>query len=202
MLEFWHFGKQQACIRWHGCLSQFFTLGNGTRQGGVLSPWLFARYIRDLLKEVVTSRIVCNIGGLFFNILAYADDIVLIAPSWHVSLLHHLLNIAAQQSTEINMVLNANKSVCMVFSPRDRSKVVASSFPPLCVGNDLLHFVPRFKYLGHMIMSNNFDYADIQREITNMFVRTNTLIRKLSKSSAVVKTVLLKAYCCLPVDTL
>jgi len=97
----------------------FFTPGNGTRQGGVLSPWLFARYIRDLLKEVVTSRIGCNIGGLFINILAYADDIVLIAPSWRA--LQHLLNIAAQQSTEINMVLNANKSVCMVFPPRDRS---------------------------------------------------------------------------------
>jgi len=33
--------------------------------------------IRDLLKEVVTSRIGCNIGGLFINILAYADDIAL-----------------------------------------------------------------------------------------------------------------------------
>ena len=73
------------------------------------------------------------------NILAYADDIVLIAPSWRA--LQHLLNIAAQQSTEINMVLNANKSVCMVFPSRDRSTVVSSSFPPLCVGNDLLHFV-------------------------------------------------------------
>ena len=70
----------------------------------------------DLLKEVVTSRIGCNIGGLFINILAYADDIVLIAPSWRA--LQHLLNIAAQESTEINMVLNASKSVCMVFSPK------------------------------------------------------------------------------------
>ena len=65
----------------------------------------------------------------------------------------------------------------------------------LCVGNDLLHFVPCFKYLGHMIMSNNFDDADIQREITNIFVRTNTLIRRFSKCSAVVKTVLFETYC-------
>jgi len=44
-------------------------------------------------------------------------------------------------------------------------------------------------------MSNNFDDADIQREITNMFVPTNTLIRKFSKCSVVVKTVLFKTYC-------
>jgi len=44
-------------------------------------------------------------------------------------------------------------------------------------------------------MSNNFDDADIQREITIMSVRTNTLIRKFSKCSAVVKTVLFKTYC-------
>jgi len=56
------------------------SLGNGTRQGGVLSPWLFARYIK--LTKVVTSKVGCNVGGEFINILAYADDIVLLAPSW------------------------------------------------------------------------------------------------------------------------
>jgi len=63
-------------------MSDCFRIGNGTRQGGVLSPWFFARYVRDLLSEVVNSRIGCNIGGIFLNILAYADDIVLMAPSW------------------------------------------------------------------------------------------------------------------------
>ena len=70
------------CVRWHGCMSDCFRIGNGTRQGGVLSPWFFARYVRDLLSEVVNSRIGYNIGGMFLNILAYADDIVLMAPSW------------------------------------------------------------------------------------------------------------------------
>jgi len=42
---------------------------NGTKQGGVLSPYLFTRYIRPLLFALVQSRIGCNIGGLFSIIL-------------------------------------------------------------------------------------------------------------------------------------
>ena len=91
-----------------------------------MSPWLFVRYIRDLLTKVVTSKVGCNVGGVFINILAYADDIVLLAPSWCG--LQYLLDIVVQQSEAIDMSLNARKSVCMVFNPRDRSKVILSSF--------------------------------------------------------------------------
>jgi len=82
-----------------------------------LSPWLFVRYIRDLLTKVVTFKVGCNIGGVFINILAYADDIVLLALSWCG--LQYLLDIVVQQSEAIDMSLNARKSVCMVFNPRD-----------------------------------------------------------------------------------
>jgi len=34
------------------------------------------------LKAVVKSCIGYNIAGWFINILAYADDMVLLAPSW------------------------------------------------------------------------------------------------------------------------
>ena len=55
--------------------------------------------------------------------------------------------------------------------------------------------LPRFKYLSHMTVSNNANDADIQREVTNLFVHTNILIRKFSKCSVDVKIVLFKAYC-------
>ena len=78
LLAFWY-SNQQACIRWQDKVLAFFTLGNGIRQGGVLSPWFFARYVRDMLARVASSRIGCNVGGMFIN----ADHIVLLAPSWH-----------------------------------------------------------------------------------------------------------------------
>ena len=100
-----------------------------------------------------------------------------------------------QQSKAIDMSLNARKSVCMVFNPRDRSKVILPSFPPFRIGTEMLEFVPSFKYLRHIITCNNNDDDDIQREINNMFVRTNILIRKFSKCTDAVKIVLFKAYC-------
>ena len=39
-------------------------------------------YIRDLIKNVAEFGVCCNIDGVCFNILAYADDIVLLSPSW------------------------------------------------------------------------------------------------------------------------
>jgi hypothetical protein len=62
LLAFWYC-RQCACVRWHNVTSQFFGLGNGTRQGGVLSPKLFARYIRELLTDNVNSGVGCNVGG-------------------------------------------------------------------------------------------------------------------------------------------
>ena len=34
-----------TCVKWNGCISQFFRLLAGVRQGGVLSPVLFAIFI-------------------------------------------------------------------------------------------------------------------------------------------------------------
>jgi len=56
-------------------------------------------------------------------------------------------------------------------------------------------YVYNFKYLGHIISSNNIDDTDIQREITNIFIRRNILIRKFLKCTVAVKTVLFRSYC-------
>jgi len=83
----------------------------------------------------------------------------------------------------------------MVFKPKLRSKVVADVFPQFSLGTNLLQFVKEFKYLGHMITDNLTDDADIQREIRNLFVRTNILRRRFHKCSMAVKCKLFKAYC-------
>jgi len=60
-------------VKWQNTVSSF-SIGNGTRQGGVLSPCLFNSYISKLIVNINVISIGCNIGGLFVNILAYAQD--------------------------------------------------------------------------------------------------------------------------------
>jgi len=40
LLAFWY-SNQTACVLWQNTVSHYFLIGNGTRQGGILSPYLF-----------------------------------------------------------------------------------------------------------------------------------------------------------------
>ena len=80
------------------------------------------------------------------------------------------------------------KSLCSF--PPHRTSVFA--LPEEISINEILK---EFKYLGHMITDNLTDDADIQREVHNLFVRTNILRRRFYKCSMAVKCVLFKTYC-------
>ena len=89
-------------VTWRSSLSSGFYLGNGTRQGSLLSPYLFA--ITDLISNVVDSGVGYKIADQILNILAYADDLVLLAPSWNA--IQSLLSIFHAQATYIDMTTN------------------------------------------------------------------------------------------------
>jgi len=57
--------------------------------------------------------------------------------------------------------------------------------------------VSEFKYLGHVINSCMSDDDDInrEREVRNMFTRTNVLTRRFGNCSVPVKLTLFKTYC-------
>jgi Reverse transcriptase (RNA-dependent DNA polymerase) len=192
LLAMWY-SNQQACVQWKNTISDPIRIGNGTRQGGLLSPYFFTRYIRELICSVAQSGVGCNLGGVFYNLLAYADDIVLLAPSWQA--LQSLINLLNSCASDINMLCNVAKTVCMVFKPKRSNMIVASNFPHFNLNGVALQFVSEFKYLGHIINNELSDDNDIKREIRLLFMRTNILIRRFNKCSVYVKLSLFKAYC-------
>jgi len=112
MMAYWY-ASQHLCVKWLSTFSRFFTTTNGTRQRGILSPYLFSIYIRQLLGDVVQSRCGCCICDMMLNILAYADDLVLLAPSWRA--MQDLLHLLSKLSISIDMTCSTKKTVCMVF---------------------------------------------------------------------------------------
>ena len=80
MFIFWY-SKQEMCIKWGQSTFSFLTVSNGVRQGGILSPRLFAVCVGDLSKHLHDARSGCFIGHQCINHVMYADDICLLAPS-------------------------------------------------------------------------------------------------------------------------
>jgi hypothetical protein len=110
-------------------------------------------------------------------------------------LLQCLLDLLNNHASKINVVINTSKSVCMVFFPRNPSKIVEKSFPQFHVGLVTLQFVSSFKYLGHIGSQPTEEMMTIYRQICNMFIRVNVLIRRFCKCSVAVKCVLFKSFC-------
>jgi len=78
-------------VSWCGYFSEYFLATNGVKQGGVLSPVLFCVYLDELLHALSEAKVGCYIGDTFVGALAYADDLVLTAPS--ANALRRLLSI-------------------------------------------------------------------------------------------------------------
>ena len=75
------YATQQMCVRWGNSVSEPFSVENGVKQGGSLSPLLFAVYIDEFLVQTRRPGIGCQIAGRPANVLAYADDLVLLSPT-------------------------------------------------------------------------------------------------------------------------
>ena len=72
--------EQQMRIRWNNSVSDYFTISNGCKQGGVLSPVLFSIYLDQLIAQLRHLGLGCYMNGLFTGVFIYADDITLLAP--------------------------------------------------------------------------------------------------------------------------
>ena len=73
--------KQNMNVKWGNCLSSPFSVSSGVRQGGVLSPYLFALYIDNLSVKLNCVKAGCFLGNSRLNHIIYADDLCCFSPS-------------------------------------------------------------------------------------------------------------------------
>ena len=73
--------RQESRASWSSYYTDYFTMSNEVKQGGVLSAILFTLYLDKLLIRLKNSNIRCNINGCYTGALSYVDDITLSCPS-------------------------------------------------------------------------------------------------------------------------
>ena len=59
LLAYWY-NNQQMLVRWQNTASESFRIFNGVRQGGLLSPYLFRFYSRNLIDRITKLNIGCQ----------------------------------------------------------------------------------------------------------------------------------------------
>jgi len=64
LLRNWH-SKLQSAVRWNNSVDEWFPILCGVRQGGVLSPYLFAYYVDDLITWLQQSDVMTFISAKF-----------------------------------------------------------------------------------------------------------------------------------------
>jgi hypothetical protein len=85
-------------------LTESFESDLGTRQGAVLSPFLFSLVISPIVDELCEKDLVVHLGTLLIPGLLYADDIVLIAETHRQpeTMLEHATNFSRSWHFTVN----------------------------------------------------------------------------------------------------
>ena len=191
LIEYWY-DNQWVNVKFLSCISNDWKIGNGVRQGGVLSGLFFGIYVDALIEKISAMRVGCKLGIVSSNIIAYADDLVLLAPS--AKALQMLINGALDEALSLDLEFNNKKTKSMVFRSSNsccKRTVVA----PFSVDGKPIELVTSFKYLGFVITSDLNNNEDIDRVRSKFYSEFNSILRNFNFADQRVKLFLFKQYC-------
>ena len=178
--------NQKVRVRYNQTFSEYFTICNGVKQGGVISPTLFTCYIDGMLERLKSSGLGCNVGSAFTGCVSYADDLIILAPT--VSALKGMIEICEEYANDHKIKFNGNKSKLMVFNRHGKFT------PYIAVANEQVEQVPITKYLGHVLHADrsNSHTEDIRRDFVMKF---NCFNGNFAQLSSVIKHNLFQSFC-------
>ena len=109
--------NQKLRVKYGNVKSDLFSVTNGVKQGGVLSPILYVIYMDVLFQKLKQSKLGCHIGNIFFGCLGYADDCTLLAPS--ITSTNLMLTIVSEYGKEYNVKFNASKTQLVLYGSKE-----------------------------------------------------------------------------------
>ena len=145
------YDSTSACVKLNKYVTDWFSIKSGVRQGDPLSPTLFCIFVNSLIEEIVNMNIGIEIEDRKVAILAFADDIVLIAKN--ETDLQKMLVTSEQWCNKFRLEVNIDKTKIMHFRPKKKN---ASNWNFKFNGASL-ETVKKYKYLG-IIFTEHLDF--------------------------------------------
>ena len=188
--------EQCGFVRIAGRYSSSFQLSNGTRQGAVASPTLWAVYVDDLLIELRKRGLGCYVAGVWMGAVLYVDDLALLAPTRRA--LAEMLAIVERYSQSHNLQFSVNpdpklsKTKCMYFGGHRRSNPPA----PMMLYGKQLPWVDNAMHLGHNLNQSLSMDQDVKMRRA-MFISRSVEVRDqfaFAPPSQVLRAV--QVFCC------
>ena len=185
---------QKANVRWGNELSEYFNIGNGVKQGAILSSILYCVYTNGLFRELRRSNIGCSINGNYVGVLGYADDLFLLCPT--LDGLQKMLNICERYANSHNLQFSTDpnpqksKTKCIGFLQKERG------LPNLKLCGNNLPWVKTGKHLGTRIDGDTRSILsnDVIEKRARYIQRNNELLQEFSFACGKTKMFINKVY--------
>ena len=181
--------RQKVRTAWDGEFSEYFTVTNGIRQGGIVSPILYTVYTDELIRRLEESGIGCYIGHTYYGSPTYADDMTLICPS--IGGLQKMVDICANFGLEYDILYNAKKTVCTCFTRKRQMPVF-----DIYLNGQRLECTEEVKHLGIYMRYDLSTETDILKKRGDFIGRTNHILSKYKGMASEVKCKMVSSHCC------
>ena len=114
----------------------------------------------------------CTLAGARTNIIGYADDISLLAPS--AAALQELLDTLSSHLDELGLKINVEKCAYLIFRKNAAQQIATN----VIIKGKSMEKVETFKYLGVILSTDNSISADTGRALTAFLKQFNAIYHK------------------------
>jgi hypothetical protein len=157
---------QEATVRTENGDTEWFTIGQGVRQGCILSPYLFNIYAEYIMRKAFDEFDgQVSVGGRTITNLRYADDTTLIARTAEELL--ELIGRVKAASEQYGLYLNVKKTKIMICGDEKQQSMV--------VDGEEVDQVDTFNFLGSFIVKDGGSSAEIKRRLAMAKTSASTL---------------------------
>ena len=155
---------------------------------------LFCIYMDELLVKLSQCGVGCFIGTNFVGALAYADDIVLLAPS--PSAMRKLLAVCESYALDFDILFNASKSNYLVIIPTSKQSLrMQMNNCCFSIGGNPVVRVESYVHLGHIVNCKLTDDGDILFRRNCFIEQSNNVLCYFNKLDMCVRIKLFKSFC-------